>query len=322
MSTPPPFRAGLGAISVVIPCFNAVRYLPATLDSVLSQQDPGLEVIVVDDGSRDGSAEWVERAYPQVRLIRQANQGVAVARNRGVAEASQDWIAFIDADDIWLPGKLRAQRDLLEQNPSSRFCYAGWATWTSQDPAPSPELIQSVRSHPSSAAHATGPSGWIYPELLQGCCVWTSTVLAERRLLLDLGGFEAGVPVGEDYDLWLRAARVTPMVRVQQPLALYRLHPQSTTRSLPTRNYKAEVIERAVARWGLAGPDGRRAPATDVRRTVARSWADFAGAQLLARQADAARRSARQSLRHWPWQSLAWRVLAKSMIAGKTRPAE
>ncbi len=308
-------RASPSGITVVIPCFNARRYIAATLDSVLAQQDAQLEIIVVDDGSADGSADFVEHAYPQVCLIRQSNQGVAVARNRGVQEARHAWIAFLDADDIWLPGKLSAQRALLQQQPLARLCYAGWDTWASQEPIPPQQLLEAVRREPAATDHPCGPSGWIYPDLLQGCCVWTSTVLAERRLLLELGGFEPGVPVGEDYDLWLRASRVTPIVRVQQPLALYRLHPQSTTRALPKRNYKAEVIERALARWGLEGPDGRRAPGGAIQRTLARSWADFAGAQLMAGQLDLARHSARLSLQHWPWQRLAWWVGIKSLLS-------
>ncbi|MCB0791851.1 MAG: glycosyltransferase family 2 protein, partial [Flavobacteriales bacterium] len=108
-------------VSVVVPCHNAAPWIEATLTSVLAQDWPGLEVIVVDDGSVDDSADRVARRFPQVRLLRQANAGVAAARNAGLKAASGDWVAFVDADDHWLPGKLRVQMALLAANPQARM---------------------------------------------------------------------------------------------------------------------------------------------------------------------------------------------------------
>jgi glycosyltransferase involved in cell wall biosynthesis len=96
-------------VSVVIPCYNAEPFLRETLDSVLGQTFPALEVIVVDDGSTDQSAAIAESYGPPVRVIRQSNQGESVARNRGIDESIGDWIAFIDADDLWLPEKIESQ---------------------------------------------------------------------------------------------------------------------------------------------------------------------------------------------------------------------
>jgi glycosyltransferase involved in cell wall biosynthesis len=298
-------------ISVVIPCYNGSKYIEATLRSVFAQRDCVLEVLLVDDGSTDGSADLVASRFPQVRVLRQANQGVAAARNHGIAQASHEWIAFVDADDIWVAGKLQAQWAMLQQRPDARMCYTGWKVWPTAEVEPPPALIAPLLEQTSSPARP-GPSGWIYPELLVDCVVWTSTVLAQRSLLRELAGFDASLRVGEDYDLWLRASRLTPILQVPTACALYRLHPENLTKRVPARNYKGEVVIRALARWGMSSPDGRRADVNKVKRGLARSWADFAGASLLAGHADLALRAATRSVMTYPWQLLAWQALVKA----------
>jgi len=110
-------------VSVVIPCYNAAPFLRETLDSALNQTHPPLEVIVVDDASTDDSAAIAESYGPPVQLIRQENQGESVARNRGIEEAKGDWIAFLDADDIWTPIKLKRQTEMIE--PGVACVYTG-----------------------------------------------------------------------------------------------------------------------------------------------------------------------------------------------------
>jgi glycosyltransferase involved in cell wall biosynthesis len=300
-------------ISVVVPCYNAERYVAAAVRSAWSQ-GPALEVIVVDDGSDDASVDAVLRCGVPVTLVRQSNAGVAVARNAGIERAQGRWVAFLDADDIWLPGKLAAQLELHAAHPQARMSYAAWETWPSQDVEPSPALLDRLRASATDPASWGGASGWIYPELLLDCVVWTSTVLAERSLLLELGGFDAGLRIGEDYDLWLRASRVTPVLRVCAPMALYRLHPSSATRRPPERNHRAEVIARALDRWGYRGPDGRSARRMAVARQLARSWGDFASALLMCGDVARARHAALTALRADPSLLLGWRVFAKTLL--------
>lgn len=306
MSAPP-------RVSVVIPCFNTERYIAATLRAVLAQAAATLEVIVVDDGSTDSSAALVEREFPQVRLLRRANGGVAAARNAGIEAATGDWIAFCDADDIWLPGKLAAQFDAMTATPDCRMSYTAWHVWTSAATEPDLSLLKRLASESTSAKWA-GATGWIYPELLLDCVVWTSTVLMQRSLLAEIGDFDTDLRIGEDYDLWLRASRVTRIERVARPLALYRQHPESITRSAPRDNYRGRVVQRALDAWGLAGPDGRLADAAAVRAELAGSWSQFAYTQLQAGQRAAARRSVRTALRvqpgHWP----SWKLLLRSWL--------
>ena len=126
---------------MVVPCYNAEPWVGAALDSVLAQDFPIREVIVVDDGSSDRSAELVRSGYRNVTLITQSNAGVAAARNRGIERATGDWIAFIDADDFWLPGKLAAQWTALQQHERARMTYAAWHVWQSDEARPTDELM-------------------------------------------------------------------------------------------------------------------------------------------------------------------------------------
>lgn len=300
------------SISVVIPCYNACRYIGAAIRSVMLQDWPDLELIVVDDGSTDGSADLVARQFPWVNLLRVSNGGVAAARNIGIAHARGEWIAFLDADDIWLPEKLSHQWQLLGTNTGARMCYTAWQTWASAEPEPGPEVREPLEEIASDSERWAGPSGWIYPDLLLDCVVWTSTVLAHRSVFDATGVFDAQLRIGEDWDLWLRASRVTPILRVPKPLALYRMHPTSITKAVPDTNYKSLVVSRAIDRWGYGGPDGRAARPSDVHRSQARTWSDIAGACLLAGQTQRALEAAMASVRTFPRQTPGWRVLAKA----------
>ena len=302
----------LEAVSVVVPCYNGARFLAATLESVLAQQGVPLDVIVVDDGSTDGSPDIVERDFPSVRLVRQANSGVARARHRGVELARHEWVAFVDADDVWLPGKLRAQLNLHTSHPECRLSYTAWHVWHCEEPTPDGRLLDELTASFGDEQRWSGPSGWIYPELLLDCHVWTSTVMLQRTLFEELGGFDHELRVGEDWDLWLRASRVTPIVRLNAPCSLYRMHGESLTKRLPDRNYKHLVVNRAIARWGYAGTDGRMASRAEVRRSQALTWAELAGARLALGNRHQAQRDAWMAVSTDPTFYNGWKAMLKS----------
>ncbi len=303
-------------ISVIIPCFNGEAYIPISLRSVLAQQWEDLEIIVVDDGSTDGSAALIARDFPQVVLIRQSNEGVAAARNLGIRSARGEWLAFLDADDAWLPGKLEAQWKALSSDPAARMSYTGWHVWESDVSDASPGLVAQLRSAAADDTDSPGASGWIYTSLLEDCVVWTSTVLVHRSVLDEVGVFDPGLRIGEDYDLWLRASRVTKILRVPKPFALYRMHPSNITRRVPAMNYKGLVVMRALTLWGYESPDGTVADRAKVSSGLARSWSDFAGAQLTGGARMNALKSAAMSLKIYPWQMLGWTVLVKAVLSG------
>lgn len=302
------------SLSVVIPCYNAAAWIVSSLSSVYAQAWDDLEVLVIDDGSTDESVAVVREHFPQATVLQQTNGGVAAARNAGLKAARGEWVAFIDADDHWLPGKLRAQMDLLTAHPEARMVCSGWQYWLSGDAAPHPELLDRLRLIDDTAAHQHGPSGWIYPELLQSCCVWTSTVVAQRELLLALDGFDTTLKVGEDYDLWLRASRVTPILRVQRALALYRQHPNSLTRQPPAKNWEGLVLQSALTRWGYNGPDGRSAEVRAVARSMARTWHAFGAANLRAGRTRCAWSSVREALAHDRWHCDSWKLAIKTVV--------
>lgn len=307
-------------VSVVIPCYNAERYIVATIESVLAQQHPGIEIIVVDDGSSDRSVALVRDTYPDVRVVQQANQGVAAARNNGIAHATGEWIAFVDADDIWLPGKLAAQFEQLAANPDCRMNYCAWQVWPSDAPQPTPDYLAELELRAGDRTRWDGPSGWVYPDLLLDCVVWTSTVLAQRALFDEVGNFDTTLRLGEDYDLWLRLSRVTPILRVARPYALYRIHPASITHSRPIDNHRATVIGRALAQWGVDSPDGRRADPKAIRRMLAKSWSDFAAAQLRAGDLVRAKRGCWQALSASAAHVPGWKILIKVYMRSLAHP--
>ncbi|MGH8855254.1 MAG: glycosyltransferase family 2 protein [Telluria sp.] len=299
-------------VSVVIPCYNAEAYIAATLRSVLAQDIDGMEVIVVDDGSRDGSVALVRAQFPEVRVVQQANAGVAAARNRGIAAARGKWVAFVDADDIWLPGKLRAQFAEIAAVEGCRMSYTAWQVWPSVEPEPQAACLDELARCADDTARWRGASGWIYPQLLLDCVVWTSTVLAQRSLFDEIGNFDCTLRIGEDYDLWLRASRVTPILRVARPYALYRTHPSSITHSLPSINYRAKVISGALTRWGMHSPDGSQGDVRAVRRQLAKCWSEFAGAHFSNGNLTTARHASLTALRTDHRYLSGWKIFIKS----------
>jgi glycosyltransferase involved in cell wall biosynthesis len=254
-------------VSVVIPAYNCGRFIGDALESVFAQNYPALEVFVVDDGSTDDTCDVVSHYGDRVTLVRQRNAGAAVARNEGIRRARGKYVAFLDADDFWLPGKLRLQIDYLERHPETDMCCTRWHL-LHPDAAGNYHIEPAVA--PESAPVDSTCSGWIYCELLLGCAVWTSTVVMRRSLSERLGGFDPELRRGQDYDYWLRASRLTPIDRLDARLAAYRIEPGAQGRKSQDTNWELSVIRRAIERWGTAGPDGRALPEAELRT---RLWA-------------------------------------------------
>ncbi len=193
-------------VSVVIPAYNAELTIRDALESVYQQSYKNVEVIVVDDGSTDGTKSIVEQEFPQVLLKASQNQGPSHARNLGIDAARGHWIAFLDADDVWHPDKILHQVDVAQTDPSIGLVASDWTR------------RQEFRDVPK----ALPVSHVGYRDLLVLNRFQTSTVLILRSVVQRLNGFDQMVDGAEDWDLWLRAAQEARVVKVDWPLVMYR----------------------------------------------------------------------------------------------------
>ncbi len=192
-------------ISVIIPSFNRIQTLIRVIESVLSQHSVVDEIIVVDDGSEDNTAALVSQRYPNIKLIRQTNQGVSAARNTGIRQASFEWIALLDSDDCWLPEKISLIRQAQLQNPEYHLFHSD-EIW----------IRNGVRVNPMKRHGKNG--GWIFKSCLPLCVISPSAVVLRRSLLHTTGYFDESLPVCEDYDLWLRICHAFPVHYIDRRL--------------------------------------------------------------------------------------------------------
>jgi len=251
-----------------------------------------------------------------VILVQQKNSGAAVARNEGLRRARGRYVALLDADDIWLPGKLWLQVDHLERHPDVALCCTRWRVL---HPDASGAYHVERPSAPESVAVDAACSGWLYGPLLLDCVVWTSTVVMRRELSAQVGDFDAALRRGQDYDYWLRASRLTRIDRLDAALALYRMEVGSEGRKFPQTNWELRVIRGALERWGSAGPDGRRVAAADLR---ARLWAlnfNFGYVQYHLGRRAAARQAFAAALKERPVHLKTWLYLGLASGLGGRR---
>jgi glycosyltransferase involved in cell wall biosynthesis len=285
-------------ISVVMPAYNSASHIRQAIESALAQVYPALEIVVVDDGSTDQTRDIVASFGAPVRLLTQANQGSAVARNTGIRSARGTHIAFLDADDVWWPHKLRLQMEELART-RLRMCYSRFIVWPEQPEGgftdPNTEFAVEPNPNLSTGALLTG---YVYAELLLDCIVWTSTVVVEKHALEEAGMFDPALRKGQDYDLWLRLSRQLPMLGIDRPTALYRSHIGNITKAVRAENYEYLVISRARERWGDRGPDGRAASSSAVEARLYRSALHHGLEHLRAGNPEVAVESLRLAMRH------------------------
>lgn len=201
-------------VSVVIPNYNYTRYLKQTLDSVLAQTYPSVEILVVDDGSTDGSQELLRSYGERLRWYQHDRQGVSVARNRGATESAGDFIAFLDADDFWQPTKLSKQIDLLLADPGLGFVHCG-VRKVDAEGKPGEILVD-------------GMDGWVSKELLlfdrPVILASGSTGVVRRTLFTEVGGFDARLSTSADWDFCFRVSNRNRVGFVPEALVYYRFH--------------------------------------------------------------------------------------------------
>ncbi|NES22061.1 MAG: glycosyltransferase [Symploca sp. SIO3E6] len=206
-------------VSVVIPAYNSMAYLPETVDSVFQQTFTDFEVLIVDDGSSDGVQQWATGLVdPRVKFISQANQGVSVARNTGIAQAQGEYIALLDSDDLWEPTKLDKQVRCLDDNPQVGLVHS-WIAFIDEHSQPTGRLLIS------------SAEGDVWQQLVERNLIPCCSVMARRCCFETTRGFDPNLRSAEDWDLWIRIAAHYPFALIKQPLAYYRLLPTSKSKN-------------------------------------------------------------------------------------------
>lgn len=226
----------LPLVSVIIPNYNYASYIGEAIDSVLAQDYPNLEVIVVDDGSSDDSRVVIESYGDKVRAIFQQNQGVCATRNHGVTASSGEFVAFLDADDAWMPSKLSRQMERFA-NPDVGLVHVGV-------------------SHVDAAGNAiredlAGKEGRVASELLLLKPVILgggSGVVIRRRIFDDVGGFDTRLSTSADWELYYRIATRCEVAFVPEALVRYRVHGSNMHNNIAAMEYDVRIgFEKAFA---------------------------------------------------------------------------
>lgn len=258
-------------VSVIIPTYNRAGFLPAALRSVLHQNPPPTEVIVIDDGSTDDTASVVAAFGGSVRYLRQDNAGPAAARNRGLKEATGDWIAFHDSDDLWVPDKLAVQLSFLQRYPQLDFSFGHLANFQGDDAPVGTAVLAPEILDPSVYVYLRDHAGNLsdlFLCLLRVNPIPTPTVLMRRSCLGKVGFFDEALRCCEDYEYWLRLALHCRGGFIDRVLVHRRMHEQNLIGNQVLRSQTLlEVLERVRANHPNLPPGGRHALERTALRT-------------------------------------------------------
>ena len=292
-------------VSVVLPAFNRLKYLRSAVASVFAQTVPDWELLVADDGSDTETRAYLRslEGASQVRILWLSHCGIpAAVRNAALAEARGEYVAFLDSDDEWMPHKLERQLAALRARPERRWSYTGYILIDAEGkPLPSGYLQRTLHH-----------GAILGPLLANDVDIWTPAVVAERRLLVQLGGFNPRLTLFEDYDLWLRLATQSEIELVDEPLVAVRRHDEHTDPPgvswAACRNQSLRTLEPLVHERHL-------------RVLVGRAQASSA-LEVVCTQAELDPRAAARSIlggssgawRYWPWWAGLPRVLLKLLL--------
>uniref|UniRef100_A0A7C5AL13 Glycosyltransferase n=1 Tax=Desulfobacca acetoxidans TaxID=60893 RepID=A0A7C5AL13_9BACT len=223
-------------VSVIIPTYNRADWVLEAVLSVLHQTYREFELIVVDDGSEDGTLERLGGVFRQIIGLRCAlRRGVSAARNLGAQLARGEWLAFLDSDDLWLPGKLARQMAYLEAHPELLICQTE-ELW----------IKNGVRVNPPKTHRKL--AGDLFLPSLKRCMVSPSAVVLSRRLFEEMGGFDENLPAAEDYDLWLRICWRHPVGLVPEPLVIKRGgHDDQLSRQWGLDRWRIAALQKILA---------------------------------------------------------------------------
>ena len=193
-------------ISVVIPTLNRINTLQRALDSVINQTYKPAEIIVVDNGSSDGTLKFLREQYPKITTLTENKVGVSSARNKGIKKSINQWIALLDSDDAWHPRKLEIQTSMLDSALKEYNLIHTDEVWFRNN-----KHINQMKKHKKQG-------GYIFERCLSLCCISPSSVLFKKNILDKVGLFDESLPVCEDYDLWLKICSSEEVLFAQDKL--------------------------------------------------------------------------------------------------------
>ncbi len=293
--------------SVVIPTYNRARYVAEAVQSVLDQTQPGVEVIVVDDGSQDNTADVLRQFGDRISYIQQENRGMAAARNRGIDEARGEYVGLLDSDDLWQPALLERVKEVFDEHPE-----AGAVFLAEQEFDCRGNIDPRVHSKRTPGKFFT-PAGMIGRDTGVG----SGRPPVVRRRIFDLHGtYDESLCGAWDCEIWIRYSFDVPMALLEEPLVLRRVHDDnySSDQVKDSRAWLA-ILERVAERH----PEFPAQHPRVYRRTLGKNHLRL-GRELLARSAvePELRREARRhlwsSIRTYPWFGRAWSYLAWSYL--------
>lgn len=290
-------------VSVIVPVYNGAAYVRTAITSVLAQTDADLEVIVVDDGSTDGTADVVRPIGDQrVRLVVRENGGPSAARNTGFAVARGEWVAVLDSDDWWAPEKLAAQLARAAERPAAALIYTS-------------ATVVDMTDRPIEYLRATADGeGRVLDTLLHRNLVVNSSVLVRAAVLRDVGGWDETLRCGEDWDLWLRIAALHPVTRVDAPLTFYRCRAASQGSDAERmRDSCLRLLERAFASYAHDRLALRRRALAEVYYQAAIQFQEQD-------QKGAASRELLRAISYYPGHRAAYRRLLRLAVSSPPHP--
>jgi glycosyltransferase involved in cell wall biosynthesis len=287
-------------ISVVLATYNRAEFLAPAIESVFAQTSPHLEIVVVDDGSTDGTRVLLERLTGRVTPIFLPHTGNPASRlNTGIRASRGALVAFLDSDDLWLPDKLERQLALLDADPRYGFSYCNGRL-----------LYPDGRQSAPALAPRQIVAGSVLGTMLRNMCIHPSTVLVRREWLERLGGLDESRPVGYDLSFFLRLARATDAVCVAEPVVLFRQHAGQLSKAWGLDGHRAAITAIEELRVGPLPWRVRLA----ARKALAHHHSHLAKNLIEAGDVAQGRRHALSAFRRWPLHRPAWRWVARGVI--------
>ena len=223
-------------ISVVIPSYNRKDFLKRSIDSAINQTKKPLEIIVVDDGSTDGTETMIKSDYDFVKFIKQKNKGVSAARNIGIKVSIGEWICFLDSDDEWKKDKLEKQINAMKSNPGYKFFHTN-EIWIKNG-----LKINQKKKHKKYGGH-------IFDKCLDMCRISPSSVMIDKTVFDEVGNFNENLFVCEDYELWLRICDKYRVFFIDEPLIIkYGGHQGQLSYSIESiENQRIKALEYLIS---------------------------------------------------------------------------